>query len=166
MSGGLFDEIAQVSIVVDDIKAYIQRYNDDYGIGPWAVLHFSQENTQDMTVNGREEPFEMYLGLCDSLNVQLELIQPVSRNTTYWDFLEKHGPGIHHLSLGSREGFASIIQKLEKLGHKELLLSGRDSGGMTFCYVDLTGDLGLIAELADPPENFICPPPVWEYPDK
>ena len=161
----VFDEIAQISIIVDDVKAFIKRYNDDYGLGPWTVLHFSQENTKDMVVNGKPEPFEMYLGLCDCLNVQLELIQPVSKNTTYWDYLQKHGPGLHHLCLGSKEGFSAILRKLEALGHTEHLLGGIDEGGMSFCYVDLTEDLGLIAELIDPLEDPVSLPVVWKYPE-
>ena len=161
----VFDEIAQVSIVVEDIRETIRRYNDQYGIGPWALLHFSGDNTTDMVVNGRAEAFEMYLGLCDSLNVQLELIQPVSTNTTYWEYLQNHGPGIHHMCMGSKEGFSAIMKKLKALGREEVLLGGRDSGGMSFCYVDLTDDLGLIAELTNPPENFISPEPVWVYPE-
>ena len=161
----VFDEIEQISIVVDDIKAYIKRYNDKYGIGPWKVLHFSSENTRDMVTFGRPEPFELYLGLCDSLNVQMELIQPVSPNTTYWEFLQSHGPGVHHIAFGSKGGFSATIGKLEALGKKDILLSARDSGDMSFCYVDLMDDLGLIAELKDPPENFVCPASVWEYPE-
>jgi methylmalonyl-CoA/ethylmalonyl-CoA epimerase len=162
----VFDEIAQVSIIVDDIFASVKRYNDQYGIGPWIVMRFTPENTGDMVVRGRTEAFEMYLGLCDSLNIQLELIQPVSKNTTYWEFLERHGPGIHHMCLGSKDGFGAIMERLRERGHKEKLLGGVDSGGMEFCYVDLTGDLGLIAELVNPPADFVAPPPVWAYPEK
>ena len=162
----VFDEIGQISIIVDDIKESIRRYNDKYGIGPWIVLHFTPDNTKEMTVRGKPEPFELFLGLCDSLNVQLELIQPVSKNTTYWEFLEKHGPGLHHLCLNSRKGFTSIIEKLKEYGHDVPLLNARDSGGMYFCYIDLTDDLGMIAELCDPPEDFILPEPEWKYPEK
>jgi len=161
----VFDEIGQISIIVRDIKESIRRYNDRYGIGPWVVLHFSQDNTSEMEVRGKPEPFELYLGLCDSLNVQLELIQPVSKNTTYWEFLEKHGPGLHHMCLNSKEGFSSIVEKLKALGQEDFLLGARDSGDMYFTYIDLIDDIGIIAELCDPPEDFILPAPVWKYPE-
>ena len=162
----VFDKIAQVSIIVDDIFAYIKRYNDEYGIGPWVVLKFTPENTTEMLINDNPEDFEMYLGLCDSLNIQLELIQPISKNTTYSEYLEKHGPGIHHFCMDSTEGYASIIEKLKERGHSEKILGGLDSGGMEFCYIDLTEDLGFIAELCNPPEDFINPPPFAIYPEK
>ncbi|MDR0874906.1 MAG: VOC family protein [Clostridiales Family XIII bacterium] len=161
----VFDEITQVSIIVDDIFASIRKYNDLYGIGPWIVLHFTPENTGSMVVRGKTEEFEMYLGLCESLNIQLELIQPVSRNTTYFEYLDAHGPGIHHFCLSSKEGYASVLEKLKERGHAERLLGALDSGGMEFTYVDLTDDLGFIAELVNPPADFISPPPVWQYPE-
>ena len=162
--GRVFDKIAQVSVIVDDVRAYIKRYNDDYGIGPWIVLHFTPENTGNQTVNGKEEGFEIYLALCDSLNVQLELIEPISENTTYYEFLKKNGPGIHHLCMTSDRGFASIVEKLKERGHTEKLLSGLDAGGMEFCYIDLADDLGIIAELMNPPEDFVLPAPAFTYP--
>jgi len=164
-SSPVFDEIGQISIIVNDVKESIRRYNDDYGVGPWIVLHFNPENTSDMKVHGKPEPFELYLGLCDSMNVQLELIQPVSTNTTYYEFLEKNGPGLHHMCMGSKEGFSAIVEKLKERGHEETLVSARDSGGMSFCYMDLSDDLGFILELVDPPENFVLPAPVWKYPE-
>ncbi|MDR3295772.1 MAG: VOC family protein [Clostridiales Family XIII bacterium] len=162
----LFDKIAQVSIVVDDIRAYIRRYNDEYGIGPWKVLHFTPENTRDMVVAGQPEGFAMYLGLCDSLNIQLELIQPLSENGDYAEFLKKHGPGIHHICLGSADGYEGIQGRLAERGCVDTLLGGMDSGGMAFAYVDLTKELGFIAELVDPPADFVSPPPAFLYPEK
>ena len=161
----VFNEIGQISIIVRDIKASIRRYYDAYGIGPWVVLHFSGDNTTEMTVRGKSEPFEVYLGLCDSMNVQLELIQPVSKNTAYWEFLEKHGPGLHHMCIRSKDSFSTMMEKLKERGHEDVLLGGRDSGDMYFCYVDLEDDLGFIAELCDPPENFVLPEPEWKYPE-
>jgi len=161
----VFDEIGQISIIVDDIKTWVKRYNDEYGIGPWVVLHFTPENTREQTVRGKAEPYELYLAMCDSMNVQIELIQPVSKNTTYYEFLEKHGPGLHHMCMTSKGGFKSIMKSLEERGKTDILLSGIDSGDMYFCYVDMTDELGFIAETYDMPDNFIYPSPVWKYPE-
>jgi hypothetical protein len=160
----VFDEIAQISVIVDDVFTWVKRYNDEYGIGPWIILHFTPENTKNMTVHGKDESFEMYLALCDSLNVQLELIQPISDNSSYAEFLKSHGPGLHHMCMRSKEGHASILEKLKARGHEETLLSGLDSGGMEFCYFDLTEDLGFIVELCNPPEDFVPLPPDFTYP--
>ena len=71
----VFDKVTQISVVVDDIYAYIKRYNDDYGIGPWIILHFDKENTNNMVIRGQRKNFAIKLALCDCLNIQWELIQ-------------------------------------------------------------------------------------------
>ena len=149
MDKPVFDKINQISIIVEDIFESIKQYEEGYGIGPWTVLKFNPDNTSEMIIKGNREDFEMYLALCDSMNVQLELIQPITENTTYYEFLKQHGSGIHHLCMGSSEGYSSMIQKLKDIGHSEKLLGGTDSGGHEFCYIDLTEDLGLVAELLD-----------------
>jgi hypothetical protein len=153
MKKPVFDKVTQISVVVDDISAYIQRYNDDYGIGPWQVLRFDKSNTRDMVVKGAPEAFEIMLAICDCLNVQWELIQPLSENGSYAEFLRNHGPGLHHVCMRPAEGYERIRRILAERGYAETLIGGKDAGGMEFAYVDLTEDLGFIVELMNPPES-------------
>lgn len=164
MKKPVFGKVAQISVVVDDIYAYIKRYNNDYGIGPWVILHFNNSNIRDMIVKGHKEDFEIRLALCDCLNVQWELIQPLSDNGTYAEFLKKNGPGIHHVCMEPVEGYKRIREILAERGYAETLIGGTDAGNMEFAYIDLTADLGFIIELMNPPANFIPPPPEDVYP--
>jgi len=160
----VFTKVNQICMVVDDIYAYMKRFNDDYGIGPWVVLHFDSSNTTDMILNGQREDFDIRLALCDALNVQLELIQPLSDNSDYANFLRTHGPGLHHLSLEPADGYSKIREFLKERGRNETLIGGMDAGGMEFAYVDLRPELGFINELFNPPENFVMPPAEDTYP--
>jgi len=164
MKKPVFEKLTQVGVVVDDIYAYIKRYNDDYGIGPWVILHFDKKNTRDMIIKGKHENFEIRLALCNCLNVQWELIQPLSDNGTYAEFLKKNGPGIHHVCMEPAEGYQRIREILAERGFSETLIGGTDSGDMQFAYVDLTEDLGFVVELMNSPENFIPPAPEDVYP--
>ncbi len=162
----IFKGIKQISIIVDDIEAYIKRYNDDYGIGPWIVMDFNKNNTSDMMVHGKPLEYSMKLGLCDALNIQLELIQPTDGNSVYAEFLRKNGPGLHHICFETSGSYEDCNAHISAKGNAEIMQKGLDSGGMEFSYRDLTADLGLVVELMNPPDNFISPPPVWEYPQK
>jgi len=164
MKKPLFSKVAQISVVVDDIYAYIKRYNDDYGIGPWVILHFDNTNTHDMIINGEKEDWEIRLALCDCLNVQFELIQPLSDKGSYAEFLKKNGPGIHHLCMEPAEGYQKIREILADRGYAETLIGGTDAGNMEFSYVDIREDLGFIVELMNPPDNFVPPVPEDVYP--
>ncbi|MDR1571911.1 MAG: VOC family protein [Clostridiales Family XIII bacterium] len=164
MKKPVFDKVAQISVVVDDIYAYMRRYNDDYGIGPWTVLRFDRGNTSGMVVRGAPEDFEIRLAICDCLNIQWELIQPLSENGSYAEFLRKNGPGIHHVCMQPAEGYARIREILAGRGHAETLIGGVDSGNMEFAYVDLTDDLGFVVELMNPREGCVPMPPEDVYP--
>jgi methylmalonyl-CoA/ethylmalonyl-CoA epimerase len=164
MKKPVFEKVTQVSIVVDDIYAYIKRFNDDYGIGPWVIMHFNKDNTRNMTIEGKPGEFEIKLALCDALNIQLELIQPMDDNETYAEFLKNHGPGIHHLCMQPAEGYKRIREILSERGYSETLIGGLDAGDMEFAYVDITEDLGFIVELMNPPDGFVPPPPEDIYP--
>ena len=164
MKKPFFNKLAQISVVVDDLYAYMRRYNDDYGIGPWTILHFDGANTRDMIIKDKYEDFDIRLAVCDCLNVQWELIQPLSDNGTYAEFLKKNGPGIHHVCMEPAEGYHKIRQTLAERGNGETLIGGVDAGDMQFSYVDLTKDLGFVVELMNPPEGFVPQPPEDIYP--
>lgn len=165
MKKPVFTKLKQVCIVVDDLDAYMKRLNDEYGIGPWAVLAFNPEVCQDMIVRGKRVDYAMNLGLCDALNVQLELIEPLDDKSHYAEFLKKHGPGLHHIAFED-QGYDQIMSDLASRGITEILQGGIDEGGMQFTYMDLTKEIGTIVELFNPPEGFIPPPPVRFYPEK
>jgi methylmalonyl-CoA/ethylmalonyl-CoA epimerase len=164
MKKPVFDKVTQISVVVDDLYAYMKRYNDVYGIGPWIVLHFDKRNTNDMIIKGQRKNFDIKLALCGCLNIQWELIQPLDENGTYAEFLRRHGPGIHHVCLQPAEGYQEFRKFLAARGFGETLIGGTDAGGMEFSYVDLTKDLGFIAEFMNPPKDFVPPPPEDVYP--
>lgn len=160
----ILKKIVQISVIVPDAKAYAKRYNDLYGIGPWAFTDFTRETTSEMEVDGKPVPYEMRLALCDCLNIQLELIQPLDELSVYAQFLREHGPGIHHIAAETRNGYRQTIAALGEKGNA-LVQSGKDSGGMEFAYVDMMKDLGLILELTNPPPDFIHPAPDFTYPE-
>jgi hypothetical protein len=144
---------------------YVRRYNDVYGIGPWILLDFNPDTVKNMIVRGQRVDYSMKLALCDSLNVQLELIEPTSDNSIYYEFLQQNGPGLHHISMET-QGFNQIMEDLASRGIKEVFQGGLDSGGMEFAYMDLTKETGFIVELFNKPDDFVPLPPVGVYPEE
>jgi hypothetical protein len=47
-----FNETLQLGIVVRDLEATMQRYVDDYGIGPWEVYEFNAGKENDFREYG------------------------------------------------------------------------------------------------------------------
>ena len=50
-----------------------------------------------MTYHGKPADFSAKFCFADMGNVELEIIQPISGKSVWFDFLEKHGEGIHHI---------------------------------------------------------------------
>ena len=76
--------IHHIAVVVEDIEAALQFWQDILGMDP-QVSNIPQENAR-----------VAFLPLGGS---EIELVQPSAPDTSLSRFLEKHGPGMHHLCL-------------------------------------------------------------------
>ncbi|MBM4763331.1 VOC family protein [Bacillus sp. B15-48] len=141
----VFTKVLQVGIVVDNLEAYMKRYEEDFGIGPWEVLYFNKDNVREMTVYQEKKDFSIKVGFCDYYNVQLELIEPLDLNDTniYTEFLREHGPGLHHIALDTND-HDETVNEMEKRDVK-VIQSG--IGRKKFTYFDLRKELGFIGEI-------------------
>jgi methylmalonyl-CoA/ethylmalonyl-CoA epimerase len=154
MTKPIFTQALQICVVVDDLDTYMKSYNDDYGIGPWLIYDFNKDTVSNMTIHGKKVDYSMKLALCNFLNVQWELIEPTSDNSIYAEFLKQHGPGLHHIALGT-ENYEETIQKLADKGIHEI--QGGTWNNLIYSYLDTSKDLGFIAEIYSVPEGFEFP---------
>lgn len=161
MSESLFTSILQIGIVVDDLDFYMKKYHDEYGIGPWEVHLYTEKNLKDMTVRGEKVNYSMKAAFCQYFNVQLELIEPLDDQTIYSEFLQKNGPGFHHIAFDTKN-HDDVVRKLEVKGN-EKLQSG-DYNGKGFTYLNTEKDLGFILEIYRSPKDWLKPNPISFYP--
>jgi methylmalonyl-CoA/ethylmalonyl-CoA epimerase len=158
----VFKNIVQVALVVKDCMAYIKRYNDIYGLGPWAIYEMNPDSVQNMTVHGKPVNHAMRLAVTIIGNVQLELIQPLDEKSIYAEFLREHGDGFHHL-LFDVEDYKGTVKFLQGRG-AEFLQGGAVQAG-EYAYYDTTADLGMISEIfASTPGETALPKPDDVYP--
>lgn len=161
MDKPIFTEVLQIGIVVDDLDTYMKRYHDDYGIGPWLVYDFNKETVRNMTIRGEKVDYSMKIALCDAHNVQWELIEPTDDRSVYAEFLKQHGPGLHHVALGT-ENHDDVVKTMAARGN-EVIQSGIFHK-IGYTYLNTMKDLGFIAEIYHIPEGFELPAPLRTYP--
>lgn len=91
--------IKQIALVVDDVEKYMKNFAYYLGIDGWDVRHFTPEKLRDFKVNGEivTEDFDFICAVKWAGDMEMELIQPVKGPNIYWEFLEKNGPGLHHV---------------------------------------------------------------------
>jgi len=94
-----FSDTVQIGIVVRDLQATMQRYVDEYGIGPWEIHEFAAGNAEDLEEHGR--PVERSWRLATTMigQVQWELIEPRDDESDYARFLVEKGEGVHHIAV-------------------------------------------------------------------
>jgi methylmalonyl-CoA/ethylmalonyl-CoA epimerase len=134
-------KVNQVGIVVRDMDKTIKNYNEIFGISfPRVVVpdYFNR------VYRGNPENFRMKIGLAMMGELQIELIQPLEGKTTYVEFLEKWGEGIHHLGFHVNN-LDERVAAMQNLG-VDVLMSG-ERVGAKFAYLDTNEMVGIIIEL-------------------
>lgn len=155
--------IDQVAVVVRDLDASMERYVNEFGIGPWSVYMFSPDWIQ-MTFRGQEQGYVMKLALAQVGDMMYELIEPVQGPNTYEEFLNEHGEGLHHLGYFV-DDIDVAIEQMERAGY-EVLQSGRGMGTNNdggYAYFETENALGHIVEAIELPAEL--PPPERTYPE-
>ena len=146
----VFTETMQIGIVVRDLAATMQRYVDDYGIGPWDIVEFHPEDAPDLHEHGKPVGRSWRLASTMIGRVQWELIEPLDDESVYARFLAEKGEGVHHIAVASSSFDEAVAAQAER--GNELVLSGTFSG-YRVAYLATDRDLGVIAEIFNPPAD-------------
>jgi catechol 2,3-dioxygenase-like lactoylglutathione lyase family enzyme len=96
-------------------------------------VHFAPETC---TFRGRPADFVADISFSYAGEMQLELIAPVSGESIYSEFLERSGPGLHHIcvEVGDVDAFDSALRNAESQGGT-VVQQGVMPGGMRFGYL-------------------------------
>ena len=104
-------KIAQIGMVVPDVRKAAKRYEELLGIGPWEFIDVPISNgvLHDQPIG--HDDVSVTIALATHEGLGLELVQPVNGPSTHQEFLEKHGSGIHHIA------FTNITNKDDPQTH-------------------------------------------------
>ncbi|MBC7255351.1 MAG: VOC family protein [Chloroflexi bacterium] len=146
MSEGILapQAICQVAIVVEDIEAASKAWATVLGV-PVPAWHIAgdlpEANTQ---YHGEPTPATAKLAFFDMGQVRLELIEPDKGPSTWREFLDAHGPGLHHIAfnVGNMD---EATARLQETGIPTVQTG--DFPGGCYAYCDGTARLGAILEL-------------------
>ena len=138
--------IVQVGVVVKDIEKAAAAYADFLGV---TVPQWFWTDTADKAhtqFKGKPSPARAKLAFIELKNITVELIEPDQNPSTWREFLDAEGEGVHHIAFEIK-GMEDRIAQLEKKG-MPLLQKGDYEGGR-YAYIDGTARLGLILELLE-----------------
>jgi methylmalonyl-CoA/ethylmalonyl-CoA epimerase len=95
----LFKEVMQVGVVVRDLDRTLAALKEIFGLEAFRSVTYPPVDRNDMARMYRGLPgdFVYRQAFIDLGTVELEVIQPVSGQSVWADFLDAHGEGIHHI---------------------------------------------------------------------
>lgn len=140
--------VTQIAFVTRDIEAAALRWAAVLGVEPSEVIVTGQFEETNATYLG--EPMEARAKLCflNAGQVQIELIEPDGKPSTWQKHLDEHGEGVHHIAFGVKD-MPFVVARLAEGGYSEIQRG--DYTGGRYSYIDAAKDLGIQLELL---ENF------------
>ncbi len=167
MSGGALPAFAgrpvgQIGIVVRDLDEALERYVNELGATPWRCWTYGPRTVPDLGFRGAPGEYEMRIALWGE-GPQIELIEPVRGPSIYHEWLERHGPGLHHMAVHVPSMDDALAEMAE--AGMEPVQWGRGygaNGDGGFAYFDTVEAFGYYLELVEVPSVRIEPERVVE----
>lgn len=89
--------VVQVAWVTDDIGATERLLSEQFGVPAWTRIDGVVFDAATTTVRGEPADVTLNVSLGYAGDLQLELIEPVDGPGPHREFLDAHGPGLHHV---------------------------------------------------------------------
>ena len=140
--------VCQIGLVVKDIEKSAAAYCDVLGLPKPNIIVTDGYDKAQTVYRGQPSEARAKLAFFDMGQVQIELIEPDGKPSTWQEVLDEKGEGVHHIAFFVKDS-NKVVTYLESKGGK-LVQQGHYTGGM-YSYVDTTPQLHLVLELL---ENF------------
>lgn len=144
--------VCQVGFIVKDIQATKKKWAEFLGVeepeanlaGEYAVTQTEFQGAPAPEANSLLAFFDVGPGL------QLELIQPNEAPSTWRNYLNEHGEGIHHVAFNIKGmKMAEAVEKCEDFGMTLEQKGEYGSGDGRYVYMNVYKDLKCIIELLE-----------------
>ncbi|GAA0843412.1 VOC family protein [Bifidobacterium pullorum subsp. gallinarum] len=138
--------ITQIGIIVKDIEKVGASYAKFFGIQPPTWFWTDTREVAQTEYNGGPSEARSKLAFIDCGQLQVELIEPDEQPSTWREFLDTHGEGVHHIAFVI-EGMKEKLEILNGSG-MPLIQKGEYTGGR-YAYVDTFSELKVLIELLE-----------------
>lgn len=149
MSEGLSRfSFCQVGLIVRDIERSARAYSQALGLPMPEIFLTDPLEVAHTVYRGKPSEGRAKLAFFHLGQVSIELIEPVGGPSTWQEFLDTKGEGVHHLAFQVKDT-GQVVEFLAGQGIS-VIQQGDYTGGR-YTYLDATQSLAVILELL---ENF------------
>jgi methylmalonyl-CoA/ethylmalonyl-CoA epimerase len=138
--------ICQVGLIVRDIGRSIEAYSQVFGLPKPEVILTDAQEIAHTRYRGKPTDARAKLAFFDMGQVSLELIEPVGGPSTWQEFLDERGEGVHHVAFFVKDT-DQVVAFLK--GNGIAVIQQGDYTGGRYTYVDSAPALGVILELLE-----------------
>jgi methylmalonyl-CoA/ethylmalonyl-CoA epimerase len=136
--------IRQLAYVVDDLDAGIDRWVSLHGVGPWTVF---RNTTMRGSYRGAPTEVRMHVGLSYRGELQIELIQPLSRTPSPYQHADgQPRSGMHHIAWHSADLDRDVAHAVQR-GLAPVFEAG--NGIVRVAYFEAPAEPGPLYELIE-----------------
>lgn len=152
--------ITQVGMVVRNREQAMEYFDKYLGINEWEVTDCEKIPVEEtgLEVDGKPGSLNMHIAIATMENgFELEIIEPIGP-CPYMDYLNEHGPGVHHFAIvmpDRNARFQALMDEMNADGintwvHAKMT---KVPGGMDFAYMDAREQMGAMIEMYNEPRD-------------
>ncbi|MCX7708928.1 MAG: VOC family protein [Clostridia bacterium] len=139
--------ITQLGLIVRDINATAKKYADFFGMDFPEIITTDAYDKAQTQYNGKPTKARARLAFFrPSGGLEIELIEPDEHPSTWREFLDRNGEGVHHIAFIVKD-IKGKVTKLNEIG-MPLVQQGEYTGGR-YAYVNSIPDLKVMIELLE-----------------
>ena len=106
----------QICIVVKDIALAAEKWAQVFGVEKPEIRKTRLEGGDNYTYRGKPVSCELLVAIIQMNGFVLELHQPVGGDSTFREFLDRHGNGVHHIGFETGGDRDEVIEHLSEIG--------------------------------------------------
>ncbi|NHJ20339.1 MAG: hypothetical protein EAX91_05305 [Candidatus Lokiarchaeota archaeon] len=134
-------KINQLGYIYKDIRKQAKILEENLGLPKFAFL---ENKPTKYNYRGKETTVQTTIGFSRSLNVQVELIQLISGNCIFKEFIDAGKEGLHHFGIFV-DDVDAIVEEYVMRGYS-VVHEGITAGVQKVAYIDTYDDFGVYIE--------------------
>lgn len=140
------DVVAQIGIIVRDIEQTAEAFAGFLGVDTPAWSWTDGFEKAQTRFRGEPSEARAKLAFFQLGNIEIELIEPDHNPSTWREYLDEHGEGVHHIAFVIKD-MKGKTKRLEEEGIS-LIQKGEYEGGR-YAYFDSVPQLKVLLELLE-----------------
>jgi len=111
------DGFIQICLVVADIERAAKEWAKIFNIPEPEIMVDPARENPDLTYRGKPTFYGIKMAVISVGSFVIELIEPDENESTFREFLNKHGNGVHHLGFEVGDKRDAVVGELEAMGN-------------------------------------------------